>query len=72
MPRLTPASSRRHWAAGLLLLALSLAATGCGKGVECDSCSTDDDCRAGLTCEKFDSGDKLCARLSTATCFKSY
>jgi hypothetical protein len=46
--------------AALLLLALPFA--GCGaSGQECDSCSSDDDCNAGLVCASFNDGSQRCA-----------
>jgi hypothetical protein len=44
----------------LLLLALPFA--GCGaSGQECDTCSSDDDCNAGLVCASFSDGSRRCA-----------
>jgi hypothetical protein len=48
--------------AGLaLLLLLALPFAGCGStGDECDSCSSDDDCKAGLVCSTFGDGSRRC------------
>jgi hypothetical protein len=44
-----------------LLLLLALPFAGCGStGDECDSCSSDDYCKAGLVCSTFDDGSKRC------------
>jgi len=41
-----------------VVLALSLA---CGSsGEECDTCSSDDDCNAGLVCSSFSDGSRRC------------
>jgi len=45
-----------------LLLALALPMGSCGSsGGECDSCSSDDDCTAGLACSSFSDGSRRCA-----------
>jgi hypothetical protein len=49
----------RRYLAPVLLLALAVA--GCGSGDECDPCSSDDDCKAGLVCSTFSDGSKRCA-----------
>jgi len=42
----------------LVLLTLPLA---CGSsGEECDTCSSDDDCNAGLVCSSFSDGSRRC------------
>jgi hypothetical protein len=41
-----------------LLLAVPLAA--CSDGDECDTCSSDDDCKAGLVCSEFSDGSRRC------------
>ncbi len=41
----------------LLLLALFLPALGCSGGGECDTCSSDSDCKNGLVCTNFLDGD---------------
>jgi hypothetical protein len=48
--------------AGLaLLLVLALPFAGCGStGEECDTCSSDDDCNAGLVCSTFNDGSRRC------------
>jgi hypothetical protein len=44
-----------------LLLALALPMSSCGSdGGECDTCSSDDDCTAGLTCVSFSDGSRRC------------
>jgi len=44
-----------------LLLALALPMSSCGSdGGECDSCSSDDDCTAGLVCSSFSDGSRRC------------
>ena len=44
-----------------LLLLLALPFAGCGSGGdECDPCSSDDDCTAGLVCSTFSDGSKRC------------
>jgi len=45
----------------LLLLLLAVPFAGCGSsGDECDTCSSDDDCKAGLVCSTFSDGSKRC------------
>jgi hypothetical protein len=45
-----------------LLLLLTVLLPACGSsGDDCDSCSSDDDCKAGLTCSTFSDGSKRCA-----------
>jgi hypothetical protein len=52
---------RRIWTWGLLL-ALALPMSSCGSsGQECDRCSSDDDCSAGLVCSSFSDGSRRCA-----------
>ncbi len=44
-----------------LLVLLALPFAGCGStGEECDQCSSDDDCKAGLVCSTFSDGSKRC------------
>lgn len=44
-----------------LLLALALPIASCGSsGGECDRCSSDNDCTAGLFCSTFDDGSRRC------------
>jgi hypothetical protein len=43
----------------LVLLAFQWAACG-SSGDECDPCSSDDDCKAGLVCSTFSDGSKRC------------
>lgn len=54
MGRLAPAL-------GLVML-LTLPLGSCGSsGDECDTCSSDDDCKAGLVCSTFSDGSQRCA-----------
>jgi len=51
---------RTRLALGLLLL-LTLPLGSCGSsGDECDTCSSDDDCKSGLVCSKFSDGSQRC------------
>ena len=51
---------RRYWAFGLLLM-LALPIGSCGSsGEECDRCSSDGDCTAGLVCSTFSDGSQRC------------
>jgi hypothetical protein len=51
---------RRLMAWGLLLV-LALPIGSCGtSGEECDRCSSDDDCTAGLACSSFSDGSRRC------------
>jgi hypothetical protein len=44
-----------------LLVLLALPFAGCGStGEECDSCSSDSDCKNGLVCSTFSDGSKRC------------
>ena len=55
------AMTRRIRAWGLVLV-LALPLSSCGSdGGECDSCSSDDDCTAGLVCSSFSDGSRRCA-----------
>jgi hypothetical protein len=50
--------SRRLFAIALLL---ALPFAGCGSsGEECDTCTSDDDCKAGLVCTSFSDGSRRC------------
>ncbi len=42
------------------LLALAFLAAGCTNKQECETCSSDDDCAAGLVCSTFDDGTRRC------------
>lgn len=47
-------------AAAVAALILSLG--GCGSGAdECDPCTSDEDCKAGLFCSTFSDGSRRCA-----------
>ena len=51
---------RRYWAFGLVLM-LALPIGSCGSsGEECDRCSSDQDCTAGLVCSTFSDGSQRC------------
>ena len=51
---------RTRLALGLLVL-LTLPLGSCGSsGDECDTCSSDDDCKSGLVCSKFSDGSQRC------------
>ena len=54
----------------LLLLLLAVPFAGCGSsGDECDTCSSDDDCKAGLVCSTFSDGSKRCGSgLGSTSC----
>ena len=46
----------------LLLVLMALPIGSCGSsGGECDSCSSDGDCKSGLVCAKFSDGSQRCA-----------
>ena len=52
-----------------LLLRLALSFAGCGtSGDECDSCSSDDNCKSGLMCSKFDDGSMRCGTGQGTSC----
>lgn len=54
-------AAARRSSALLLLLLLALPFAGCGSGGdECDACSSDDDCKAGLVCSTFSDGTRRC------------
>ncbi len=44
----------------LVLLALLAASVSCTQKEECETCSSDDDCGAGLVCSSFDDGTRRC------------
>lgn len=54
----------------LLLVLLAAPASSCrSTGDECDICTNDDECDAGLTCSSFSDGSKRCASgLGATTC----
>ena len=52
--------NRTRWLLFALVL-LALPASSCKTtGDECDSCSSDGDCKSGLTCSTFSDGSKRC------------
>ena len=56
------AASRSTRGLLLLLVLIALPIGSCGSsGGECDSCSSDADCKSGLTCAKFSDGSQRCA-----------
>jgi hypothetical protein len=57
--------------ASLLLLVLLLVVPwfGCGNGQECDTCSSDSDCKSGSLCTSFSDGSKRCGSgVGATTC----
>ncbi len=45
----------------LILMLLTVPASSCrSAGGECDSCSSDSDCKSGLVCSSFSDGSKRC------------
>ena len=50
-----------------ILLALVLGLGACTSKEECETCSSDDDCTAGLVCSTFDDGSKRCGTGTGAT-----
>jgi hypothetical protein len=42
-----------RWSLLIALLASAVPMSGCSKGNECDSCSSDSDCQSGLYCRNF-------------------
>ncbi len=53
----------------LLLVLTALPATSCSKGGECDTCSTDSDCKSGFACSSFSDGSKRCGSgVGATTC----
>jgi len=56
----------RH-ARPLILLALALGLGACTSKEECETCSSDDDCTAGLVCSTFDDGSRRCGQGTGAT-----
>jgi hypothetical protein len=59
--------SRTRWLLALVLAAMPLAA--CTQGDECDTCSSDEDCRSGFVCSSFDDASKRCGSgLGATTC----
>jgi hypothetical protein len=59
--------SRTRWLAAAVLALLPLAA--CGKGDECDTCGSDEDCDGGLVCVTFDDESRRCGSgVGATTC----
>jgi hypothetical protein len=58
-------SRRSLWLAAVVLATLPLA--GCSDGGECDTCTTDEDCKSGLVCSRFDDGSQRCGSGSGTT-----
>lgn len=56
----------RHARAWVLTLA-ALSLWGCTQKEECETCSSDDDCAAGLVCSTFDDGSRCCGEGTGAT-----
>ena len=54
----------------LLLLVLTVVPwMGCGNGQECDTCSSDSDCKSGFVCNSFSDGSKRCGSgVGATTC----
>ena len=50
-----------------VLLMLALGLCGCTQKEECEACSSDDDCAAGLVCSTFDDGSRRCGQGTGAT-----
>ncbi len=58
---------RTRWS--LLLLTLALLAGSCSSGDECDTCTSDSDCKSGLFCVKFSDGSQRCGSgVGSTTC----
>jgi hypothetical protein len=45
---------------GILLALAALPLVSCNNGGECDTCSSDADCEAGLVCSRFSDGSQRC------------
>jgi hypothetical protein len=52
---------RRRWLLALAVCATLAGGTACSSGDECDTCSSDDDCKSGLVCSTFNDGSRRCA-----------
>ena len=59
-------SARARWL--LLAASLMLSLGACSSGEECDKCTSDDDCNAGLVCSTFDDGSTRCGTGTGTTC----
>ena len=44
----------------VLVLLCALPMLSCSDGGDCDKCSSDDDCNAGLVCVRFNDGSNRC------------
>jgi hypothetical protein len=61
-------ATRSRWVL-ILLLFVALPVVGCNSGEECDTCSTDEDCEAGLVCSRFSDGSMRCGSgVGASTC----
>jgi hypothetical protein len=49
-----------RWRLLAILALLALPVAGCNSGGECDTCSADEDCEAGLVCSTFSDGSQRC------------
>lgn len=57
--------TRFRWLVVVVLALMPL--VGCTKGNECDTCSSDTDCKDGLVCSTFDDGSRRCGTGTGAT-----
>ncbi len=62
--------SRARYLLLLLVVLLAAPVSSChSTGNECDTCSSDDECDAGLSCASFSDGSRRCASgLGATTC----
>ena len=61
-------ATRPRWVF-ILILFMALPVVGCNSGGECDTCSTDEDCEAGLVCSRFSDGSMRCGSgVGASTC----
>jgi hypothetical protein len=56
---------RPRWRLALAVVGLALAS--CTKQDECETCSSDDDCKPGFVCSTFDDGARRCGQGTGAT-----
>ncbi len=53
----------------LMLVLAALPVIGCSSGDECDTCSSDSDCRDGFFCTDFSDGSRRCGSgVGATTC----